>query len=509
MNSLRSLCFSLLIVATVTAPAVAETWPDIGSRRELFVDRALVESMDGVRMELARPRDEGPVLIFEDPWDQAVVYTTVIKDGGVYRLYYRGGVPAAGLTDPADIEVTCYAESTDGIHWRKPELNIHDYAGRKTNIILPPDARRISHNFSPMLDDRPGVPASQRYKAVGGRGGNRPVLSVETGRFEHGSGDEVVATGGLQRLVSADGIHWEVLPGPALFDGYALDSLNVLTWLPEEEVYAVYLRTWTEGGTPDNPGFAGYRTVSRATSRDFIHWSKPEPMSYGDAPPEHIYTNATTPYFRAPHLLIALPFRFWPERRAYAEEVFVEAGVHPGQLKGVSDAVLMTSRGGTRYDRTFMQSFIRPGRDLFNWHARNNAPAVGVVPTDGGDTISFYTTTHYTMPSAQLRRYTLRPDGFAAVRADYAPGSLLTKPFRYTGDRLNLNFATSAAGFVQVELLDADGIVLARSDELIGDDLERIVTWSNGTVVAAQSGQPVRLRFTLQDADLYAFQFQP
>ncbi len=500
--------YLLTFLSTGAALAAATAPIDIGGRRELFVDHALIETLDGARLQLARPHDAGAALIFDDPWDQAVVYTTVIKDGDTYRLYYRGGVPSPELADPADIEVTCYAESRDGIHWTKPALGILDYAGRDdTNIMLPPDPRRISHNFSPMLDERPGVPASQRYKAVGGRGGNRPVLSVETGQFEHGSGDEAVATGGLQRLVSEDGIHWEVLPGPALFDGYALDSLNVLTWLPAEQCYAVYLRTWTEGGTPDHPGFAGYRTVSRSTSKDFIHWTTPQPMSYGDAPPEHIYTNATHPYFRAPHLLIALPFRFWPERRAYPEEVFTAAGVHPGQLKGVSDAVIMTSRGGTSYDRTFMQSFIRPGRDQLNWHARNNAPAVGIVPT--GAEISLYTTTHYTLPSAQLRRYTLRPDGFASVRADTTEGTLLTKPLRYTGARLNLNFASSAAGSVQVELLALNGTVLARADELIGDDLERIVNWEDPAAVGRYAGQPVQLRFTLKDADLYAFQFQP
>ena len=42
---------------------------DIGSRLELFVDDYLIESMDGVRLQLHEPRSAGKVLTYQEPWE--------------------------------------------------------------------------------------------------------------------------------------------------------------------------------------------------------------------------------------------------------------------------------------------------------------------------------------------------------------------------------------------------------------------------------------------------------
>jgi hypothetical protein len=79
---------------------------------------------------------------------------------------------------------------------------------------------------------------------------------------------------------------------------------------------------------------------------------------------------------------------------------------------------------------------------------------------------------------------------------------------------LALNFATSAAGSIRVEIQDLDGkplpgFALADCPPHFGDTIERVVTWRGGSDVGALAGRPVRLRFALQDADLYAYQFSP
>ncbi len=43
---------------------------------------------------------------------------------------------------------------------------------------------------------------------------------------------------------------------------------------------------------------------------------------------------------------------------------------------------------------------------------------------------------------------------------------------------------------------------------IYGDDLERIVTWTDGSDVGKCSGRPIRLRFAVRDADLFSFQFR-
>lgn len=83
---------------------------DIGSRRELFVDGLLVEKSVGLRLKLHEPRPAGVAVKYDGPADERFCfYTTVLKDGDTYRMYYRGH-PGSDWTK----SVTCYAESRDG-----------------------------------------------------------------------------------------------------------------------------------------------------------------------------------------------------------------------------------------------------------------------------------------------------------------------------------------------------------------------------------------------------------
>jgi hypothetical protein len=235
-------------------------------------------------------------------------------------------------------------------------------------------------------------------------------------------------------------------------------------------------------------------------------------MSFGDTPPEHLYTNQTQPYFRAPHLYVALPMRFLPGRQVLTDAQARALGVNAGYVSDCAEAVFMTSRGGDLYDRTFMEGFIRPGLDPGNWASRAGLTALGVVPT-GPAEMSLYKQAHYAQPSCHLLRFTLRTDGFASVNAPYEGGEMTTRPLSFAGDRLVINFSTGAAGGIRVEMQDADGkplpgYSLADSVETIGDSVERVVTWKHGTGVSGLAGRPVRLRFVMKDADLHALRFR-
>ncbi|MEO6785158.1 MAG: hypothetical protein ABI318_03405, partial [Chthoniobacteraceae bacterium] len=107
-----------------------------------------------------------------------------------------------------------------------------------------------------------------------------------------------------------------------------------------------------------------------------------------------------------------------------------------------------------------------------------------------------------------------RLDGFVSVNAPMRGGELLTKPITFTGSKLALNFSSSAAGSIRVEIQDADGkalpgFALDDCEETFGDAIARIVTWKNGADVSSLAGKPVRLRFVLKDADLFALRFMP
>lgn len=126
--------------------------------------------------------------------------------------------------------------------------------------------------------------------------------------------------------------------------------------------------------------------------------------------------------------------------------------------------------------------------------------------------MSLYVNHDYASPTSHVRRYSLRLDGFASVRAGASGGELLTKPFTFIGNSLSVNFATSAAGGLRFELQDAagkplPGYSLAECNELIGNELDRRVLWNKSDRLGTLAGQVVRLRCTLKDADLFAIQF--
>ena len=458
----------------------------IDSRLELFTDRFLIESLTNVQHQLHHPQLKDVSLRFDAPWEGLFAgFVTVLKDGSNYKMYYRGK-PAVG-TDGSDDEVTCFAHSTDSITWTKPELGLTKVHGSAKNNVVFDHTLVTGHNFSPFLDTRPGVDPSQRYKGIAG-----------------------VHPNGVFALVSSDGVHWRRLQNEPILTSKssAFDSQNVAFWSESEEHYVLYFRTWkAHQGSPD----LGYRWISRVTSPDFLHWDTPVEMDAGDSPPEHLYTNQTQPYFRAPHLYVSVAARFQPGKQVLTDAQSRSIGALKEYCSDCSDAVLMTSRGGSKFDRTFMESFIRPGIGNKNWVSRTNYPGLGIVPT-GESEISIYVGREYGQATAHVARYSLRTDGFASIQSPYSGGEMVTRPLIFSGKTLTLNCATSAAGSIQVELQDNEGRAFpgyALSDclAITGDEISRVVQWKRGSDVRKHAGKPVKIRFVMTDSDLYAIQF--
>ncbi len=488
---------------------------DVGSRLELFVDDFLVEEMSGVELMLHSPQSAGKALEFNKPWEgNTSFYVNILKDDDRYRMYYRGSNSPdyvqksllepgekVGVDHPFTIS---YAESKDGIHWERPDLGIYEFEGSKANSIIwidKPGDQNITACMYVFKDGNPKAPDSQRYKAVGGS--SYPLVA----------------------LVSPDGLRWTELQGQkSLIEeglhGNAFDALNVVFWDSFRKRYTIVFRDSDRGPHPKAKGPAyrpqaslaqnyGNRSFKFATSDDFVNWSSPQWVDFGDAPTEHLYTNGTTPYFRAPHIYLAFPKRFQPWRQRFVDT----------PSPGASEAVFLSSRDGLHWDRRFMEGFIRPGRDKKNWTHRNNLVAVGVHPT-ASDEISLYVVRNYNFPSCHLERMVLRTDGFVSVHADYTGGELLTKPLIFEGTNLLLNYATSAAGSIRIEIQDSEGnplpgFGLEESPLIWGDKIDSVVRWERAHSSATSdeplkrlAGRAVRLRFVMKDADLYSIRFQ-
>jgi hypothetical protein len=120
---------------------------------------------------------------------------------------------------------------------------------------------------------------------------------------------------------------------------------------------------------------------------------------------------------------------------------------------------------------------------------------------------------YYTGSGSRLRRCTYRPDGLVALSAGADGGEAITRPLSFSGSRLVLNYRAAPKGSLRVELQNAEGqpiadFTAADSQRLSGDAPDAVVSWSKSAVLASLAGQPLRLRFVLNDAELFAFRFE-
>jgi len=546
--SLRHIGWLVLGSLAIARIAVGQT-VDVGLRRELFADGFIVEQMSGkAELRLHHPTPQAIAILHNAPWEgnHSLNYS-VFRDGKIYRMYYSTtffsitrvdpGPDAPKGTPTAKREPSptfcCYAESEDGSTWRKPELGLVEFKGSKANNIVFQredfgGMRSEPAAVSVMKDENPAVAPDARYKAF--------LLGIGTGPTPRG----------LLAFKSPDGVHWQPLQqGPILTDG-AFDSQNVVFWDALHHHYRAYWRYYTDPqtGLPAASN-RGVRAIRTATSMDLLHWENQADLTYPGSPPQNLYTNTIQPYFRAPHLYVGFPSRYVePLQEGSLEEAQAPAGPNevrqwPAALRalpnlserelraGISErfgtalteGLFMVSRDGLSFKR-WDEAFMRPGiertgtwasgQHYLSWPLVETASNLAGAPNE----LSLYASEGYWLGTGSaVRRHTLRVDGFVSVTAPMSGGELVTKPLRFEGRQLALNFSTSAAGGIRVEIQNLEGKPLpgfSREDcpRLFGDTTERVVTWRHGTDVGSLAGQTVRLCFVLNDADLYAFQFQ-
>lgn len=490
-----ALLVTVAILLATTSLAAAPI--DIGSRLELMVDDFLIDRTDNAELKLHHPHPREVVLRFDERWEgSGSGYVTVFEDRGGFRMYYKAwdmGVNPEG-TDPAELKVG-YAESEDGVHWEKPSLGIIDFESSTDNnlVWIGPG----SHGFAPFKDPNPDVAPKARYKAVG------------EGTTEAGTG--------LLAMQSADGIHWELMRPEPILTGCAFDSQNLVFWDSLAKEYRAYVRDFREGR----------RSIKTATSEDFVNWTEPEWLEFPGAPKEQLYTNQVQPYPRAPHIFVGFPTRYLERGWSHSmkqlpdlENRRMRSRENDRYGMAITDALFMTSRDGKGFKR-WPEAFVRPGPQRpRSWAYGNQYLQWGLPETESQfegapDVFSFYSTEGFWLTGeTRLRRYTLRRDGFVSLNAPLSGGEMITKPLIFEGEKLVLNFATSGAGGIDVEIQDAhgepiDGYTRDDCDEVFGDQLDRTVTWRGGdSDLGELAGQPVRLRFVLRDADLYSLRFR-
>ena len=502
----------------------------VGTTRQLFLDDRVVERVDGVERRLHRPRRsaQNPILEPEHPWELSgggihLYGGTVLYDeeDRVFKMWYRTS------TEPDGSYRTCYATSEDGVMWEKPELGLVDYAGSTRNNLLPPAIGTSRQIRRPnLIVDYEESDPGRRYKMV--------YMDGVDGRWA------------LCQGYSADGIHWQLNVGaPTCFDRPVAPNGILFGWDPRRREFVHYHRS--DGRLAADVDGRSVRTrhaVMRTTSRDFETWGDTAvALTRGDSDPPHwnpshgvdlagfLYTDDLYIGFvdtTTAHSVEEVPPELWVT--VYADS-FAQYRTE-----------LVISRDGVEWQRAQPHwEFIRPG--LWGTWDRDHIGLSKPIVKDG-EVFVFYSGSNLPMgatavdhPLRDLANTVvdgqrmghaiglapMRVDGFASMDGCQAGGTLTTKPLLFDGDRLLVNARapekaftekdepTAPHGRLDVEILDSDGRPLAGfaredCDTFTGDELNHTVTWRGKSTIEARA-RPLRLRFYLRNAALYAFQF--
>ncbi|MGD9497297.1 MAG: hypothetical protein AB7Y46_13445 [Armatimonadota bacterium] len=476
---------------------------EIGGNKQLFIDEEMVQSMEGVAFTLNPARRAGPVLFPDAPWEPTGLgYVTVLHDGEKFRMYYGSWEFREDIKGNW-MDRVAYAESDDGIHWRKPILGQMQYEGSTANnLLMLGHCGGYVHGGSVFIDPHATSPA-ERYKMIFG---DFYRIYPYEGCPQHTT---------ISGATSADGIRWTGLDTPhgLLFPSGGTDTQNVCFWDPYRQAYVAYTRVNVYRKDEDGEPYGqASRRIGRSESPVFREFPPAEEIA---APDEDdpggewgcgLYNSAATLYDWAPGVYL-----FFPSVQHYDT--------------GLVEITFASSRDGIHLDRRFRQPYVpidpaavRLG-DQIGYSAYMGPGMIRV-----GDELWMYGIEHSTPHISRwygrriegaIHRYLQRLDGFVSLDAAGKPGTVTTKPFVLRGSRLEINANAAiappnppgeAGSTLVVELLDLEGNVLAASEPIHDDGVALRPTWRGGVDLAQFIGRAVQLRFTLDMAKLYAFQ---
>ncbi|MBQ7499810.1 MAG: hypothetical protein IJT91_02845 [Clostridia bacterium] len=508
---------------------------DIGNKRELFFDDYIVDKeKTTAAVELCRLQKKEKVFTYDAHWEQLdTVYQNIVKTPeGKYRMYYKshynGPKPDGAF---ALIRRICVIESDDGIHWTRPVLGI-------TPIEDHPDTNIISgfydyyDNMFVYYDENPDCPPEDKYKAIYGGWGEAlfGYKSADGIHFRFYPDREKIERGEMAPPKYGVKLNYPPVgdrdrPSTVLVStmesGCYFDSLNTMFYDKVNKKYVLFVRGFHIGDDlfPDDPDDPrAVRDIRRMESEDMIHFTHPELIEFIDDPgyDYQLYANAITPYYRAPHILIGTPTRYIARDWCTGFEELTNAEDRRDRGRGTSlnDAIFMASHDGGKTWKRYSEAILTSGPEQkYNWMYGDCYPCVGMIETPsvtpGTDPeLSLYCKEHDKDGVTVLYRYTLRVDGFAARVGDFAGKTLVTKPFVYDGKELEINFASSAVGYMKIKLINTESGEEMYTTEIFGDSIARRVIFEEGKTPEAFAGKPVVMEVEMHDAKIYSFIFR-
>ena len=529
MNTLKlqsPVLWLALFCTQVASTAFGADALDIGNRRQLFIDNKFIATSNNVRLVVHQPRKTGEKTIDHDrPWEQGGLgpYSCVMKDGDNYVMWYHAMDSKQWDSGHTNGSI-CYATSKDGIKWTKPNLGLIAYKGSKeNNIVLGHGAGgNLLGQDGMMVFIDPNAPAGERFRMVC-RFGNDNLDGIHS----------------INLFSSGDGIHWKSTH-PAIVTyrpetkGHHLDSQNVMFWDDAKKKYVAYVRRNIKDPPPQG------RAIARAESDHLGDFPMVQDMQFVVKPdaPDAAHGGAVVDYYNSAAMRYPWAddaYFMFPQAYYHYTPALRDFGKARPVNAGSLDTQFLASRDGIKWERYDRQPFIPIGMrgepDCYS--ARM---IYGVVPDVSGREMFFYyrasdwlhgwdrnesnkkILTEAGLGATQdvtfLSRVALRRDGFVSVNADYRGGEFTTPPLKFSGNSLKLNINTTATGWARVAIQSAEGepisgFTLDDCDIIhTANEINHVVKWKRQTDVSSLAGKPVRLRVSLKNTELYAFQFQ-
>jgi hypothetical protein len=431
----------------------------IGLSRQLFLDEAVIESMDAhVQRVFHRPdkHPDNPLVPITQPQEiegfGPVFWGSVIFDEqeNIFKCWHMG------LTfHQPEIFNHLYLTSKNGIHWDKPKLDILGPDNR-----FNPPGYKVGHAgmWLTLRKDMDEPDPQHRYK----------------GFIQHDP---------LWYVTSPDGLTWK---DAGIAAGYTDDTTTVV-YHPTRKEYLKIGRFCPDGSS------IALRLMMTCTS--------PTPLIEGNS----LWHLTTLP---TEDDLLRDPYQQFYHMPAFAYgDLYIGllGMYYAGPDNGNSDTELTFSRDGLDWHRLAPHEPFMPRGEKGQWDS-----GFGTLPGTGpivrGDELWFYysqynNSHHGPFRNAAIGLATLRRDGFVSLTSAKKTARITTKPFKLLGNQVLINIK----GTVRVALMDINGQTLAQSDPFNGDDCDSLTRWHDNKDLHVYRNRQVKLSFEWT-GDLYAFE---
>lgn len=457
----------------------------IGSERQLLLDNYLIGEAQHLTRQVHQPMryDGNPILAPPETNLNHIVVQHVLqfKTAPRFRMWYWSHQDWHSLPTGQQVRfASSYATSDDGMHWERPNLDLHEVDGTAgpNNVVLP---YGLMHGLFYNADEED---AEKRFKALVCVEGKNPA--IPEGYYLH---------------TSPDGIHWKgdlsqyVIPSLTGYDmpQNGIGDTTRFWWDPYRRKYIGDVKFVI-------PGKLRCRGVME--SDDLVHWTRPTPTFFARDKSAQIYGHRGFAY---QGMYVGMRWLFLPEySRRHSSFVELDCS-RDGRIwtrVGAGQPFMALNPNHDTWDATIMRpvSMLEVGDEIWVYYF--------AAPTELETNNPKLPETHKTDYAVGLAK--LPRDRFVSINAGEDTGMLTTRPLDFKGSRLHVNAAVAGGGQLRVGIARRNGepipeYRIADCMPIDGDGVDLPVAWKGKATLAGLELSQVRLQIELKDAKLYSF----